>query len=143
MYPVPMEHIQACGGVVYRIESGRIQVLVIFRRGYWDLPKGKREEGESIAMCAVREVSEEVGIQIPMIVSELGTTLHTYSFEGTHYHKETHWFSMITRSTEFNPQLEEDIELVQWLDLDEAMKRVGFQNLKTVLIRFSKAIISE
>lgn len=135
-----MEHIQACGGVVYRIMSGRIQVLVIYRRGYWDLPKGKREDGESITMCAVREVSEEVGIPIPMIVSNLGSTTHTYTFEGTQIHKETFWFSMITQSTDFSPQHEEDIEQVQWMDLDEAIKRVGFQNLKTVLNRFSRAI---
>lgn len=135
-----MEHIQACGGVVYRIESEEIQVLVIFRRGYWDLPKGKREDGESLAMCAVREVSEEVGIPLPMIVNNLGKTTHTYSFEGIQYHKETFWYSMVTTSKEFRPQLEEDIELVQWMNLDEAQKRVGFQNLKTVLGRFSKAI---
>jgi 8-oxo-dGTP pyrophosphatase MutT (NUDIX family) len=135
-----MEHLQSCGGVLYRIESGNVQVLVIFRRGFWDLPKGKREDGESIAMCAVREVSEEVGIPIAMIVSDLGTTTHTYSFEGIQYHKETFWFSMITRSTEFSPQQEEDIELVQWMNLDEAIKRVGFQNLKTVLGRFSRAM---
>lgn len=135
-----MEHLQACGGVLYRIESGKFQVLVIFRRGFWDLPKGKREDGESIAMCAVREVSEEVGIPIPIIVSDLGTTTHSYSFEGIQYHKVTFWFSMITRSTEFSPQQEEDIEQVQWMDLDEAIKRVGFQNLKSVLGRFSRTM---
>ena len=135
-----MEHIQACGGVVYRIKSDRIQVLVLFRRGFWDLPKGKRELNESLKECAVREVSEEVGIPIPMIVAELGSTTHTYTLEGTHVHKETFWYSMITCAVDFSPQLEEDIELVQWMDLDEALKRVGFQNLKTVLGRFSKAI---
>jgi hypothetical protein len=75
-----------------------------------------------------------------MIVAELGSTTHTYTLEGTHVHKETFWYSMITCAVDFSPQLEEDIELVQWMDLDEALKRVGFQNLKTVLGRFSKAI---
>jgi len=135
-----MEHVQACGGVVYRIESGRIQILLIFRRGYWDIPKGKREDGESLAMCAVREVSEEVGIPFPMIVSDLGSTTHSYSLEGIQYHKETFWYTMITRASEFSPQHEEDIEQVQWMDLEEAQKRVGFQNLKTVLSRFSKLL---
>jgi hypothetical protein len=75
-----------------------------------------------------------------MIVTCLGTTTHTYTFEGGHIHKETFWYAMITQSTKFNPQYEEDIELVQWMDLDEALKRVGFQNLKTVLSRFSRAM---
>ena len=38
------------------------EILWIFRRGFWDLPKGKLDEGETIQTCAVREVEEETGI---------------------------------------------------------------------------------
>lgn len=134
------EHIQACGGVVYRIDGQNVHVLLIYRRGYWDIPKGKLEENESIEMCAAREVSEETGIEIPMIIQSLGETYHTYSMGDVHIKKTTSWFSMVTRSTHFTAQLEEEIEQVDWVELKHAQKLVGFQNLRTVLSRFEASI---
>ncbi|MFM8758223.1 MAG: NUDIX domain-containing protein, partial [Methylophilaceae bacterium] len=43
----------AAGGLV---ENELGQVLMIFRRGKWDLPKGKLDPNESIDECALREV---------------------------------------------------------------------------------------
>ena len=45
------EIIKAAGGLVVN-ETG--EVLFIHRRGYWDLPKGKRDPGESKKVTAVR-----------------------------------------------------------------------------------------
>ena len=43
--------LDAAGGVAYN-EQG--DILMIFRRGKWDLPKGKLDAGESIDECALR-----------------------------------------------------------------------------------------
>ena len=51
--------IKAGGGLVLN-EKG--ELLMIYRRGKWDLPKGKLDEGETIEECAVREVMEETGV---------------------------------------------------------------------------------
>ena len=48
--------IKAGGGLV-KNKAG--DVLLIFRRGKWDLPKGKLDDNESLLECAVREVKEE------------------------------------------------------------------------------------
>ena len=53
--------IEAAGGLVV---DDAAKVLMIFRNGRWDLPKGKLEPGERIEDCAVREVSEECGLRI-------------------------------------------------------------------------------
>ena len=42
--------ITAAGGLVQNNEGA---FLLIFRRGFWDLPKGKLDVGESIPDCAV------------------------------------------------------------------------------------------
>ena len=43
--------IEAAGGyVVRRTKKGNLKVLVIFRRGVWDLPKGKLDRGETPAV---------------------------------------------------------------------------------------------
>lgn len=130
--------IQACGGVLFRVKDAAVEVLLIYRRNYWDIPKGKLEDGESVAMCAVREVSEEVGIPIPMVVTRLGTTSHTYNEAGSKIKKTTDWFVMVTLSETFSPQLEEEIDEVRWINIKEAKNLVGFHNLRIVLGRFQK-----
>ena len=56
-----LKSIIAAGGIVMNKNN---EVLLIHRRGKWDLPKGKLDCGETIEDTAVREVSEEVGIPI-------------------------------------------------------------------------------
>ena len=46
----------AAGGLVFNPKG---EILAMQRRGFWDLPKGKMEKGESIQQTAVREVQEE------------------------------------------------------------------------------------
>lgn len=141
MNDLPVEPIAAAGGVVLNYPSldAEPKVLMIFRNGYWDLPKGKVELGESIEMCAVREVSEEVGSSIPAIVKPLGTTYHEYIMEGKLMGKTTYWYSMIfTKKETCVPQKEEGIEQVKWITLSQAIEKLGFDNLLPVLKNFSE-----
>src|SRR3982751_3416807 len=52
--------VKAGGGLVVNEEN---KILMIFRRGKWDLPKGKLDKGETLEQCAVREVEEETGLK--------------------------------------------------------------------------------
>ena len=58
----------AGGGVVF---DKKKNVLLIFRNGKWDLPKGHLDKNEHIEDCAIREVEEECGIIQPKIQEEL------------------------------------------------------------------------
>src|SRR5215469_11706824 len=69
-----MKKIIAAGGLVFNDKN---ELLMIFRRGKWDLPKGKLDEGESIEACAVREVQEETGLNVEL-QSFIGLTYHEY-----------------------------------------------------------------
>lgn len=130
-----MRLITAAGGVVLRKPNDENEILLIYRNGQWDLPKGKCELGETIEACARREVAEEVGIPEPEILRSLGTTQHEYVQSGEHILKTTHWYLMETESVQFKPQLEELIEEVAWVHLDKAILQVGFENLRKVLFR--------
>jgi 8-oxo-dGTP pyrophosphatase MutT (NUDIX family) len=105
--------IQAAGGLVKNNED---KVLMIFRRGKWDLPKGKLDKGEKIEDCAIREVKEETGLKNVKLNSPLLVTYHTYH-EGTKFVlKESHWFTMmITGEQKLTPQTEEDIFDIKWI----------------------------
>lgn len=109
-----LKKIFAAGGLV-KNEQG--ELLMIFRRGKWDLPKGKLDEGESIAECAIREVKEETGLQTLQLEELAGITHHQYfdTWIGEEVIKETHWFHMLAPGTQtLIPQTEEDIQHIQW-----------------------------
>jgi len=105
----------AGGGVVVNENN---QVLFIYRRKKWDLPKGKLDPGEDIKACAIREVMEETGIRNLTIGNLIIVTTHSYEENGLNMQKETHWFEMkastVDNST-LTPQLEEDIEKIEWV----------------------------
>jgi 8-oxo-(d)GTP phosphatase len=140
--PVEMVPVTAAGGVIFRKDAVGVHVLVIRRNGNWDLPKGKLELGESVQACAMREVSEELGIDPPIIVCPLDATWHMYEMDGESYGKTTHWFLMISKAVTFVPQAEELIEEVRWFHIDEALRLVAFENLRIVLGRV-KAVLAE
>ncbi|MFT4061315.1 MAG: NUDIX domain-containing protein [Edaphocola sp.] len=107
------EPITAAGGVVYE-PTGK--VLMIYRRDKWDLPKGKHDEGETIAECALREVQEETGVANLALHEKIGETLHVYT-QGKHeYLKTTHWFRMtVPEAQALVPQAEEQIADARWV----------------------------
>jgi 8-oxo-dGTP pyrophosphatase MutT (NUDIX family) len=61
-----LETITHAGGVVYRLQRGAVQYLLVGPKkevpGEWLLPKGHIENGENTPEAAVREVREETGI---------------------------------------------------------------------------------
>lgn len=106
--------ILAGGGIV---ESPNQKILMIYRRGKWDLPKGKWDEGESIEECALREVQEETGLSPDLsIVEKVGETYHVYPYLAKEALKTTHWFRMKVKKEEaLIPQAEEAIMDAKWV----------------------------
>jgi len=128
----------AAGGLVFNDKN---ELLMIFRRGKWDLPKGKLDEGEDIEDCAVREVKEETGLENVSIENFTGLTFHEYF--DTHLNedvrKETHWYKMKAKGMQaLIPQTEEDIEKIIWADeeeLKECLKNT-YQSIKEIIEKF-------
>lgn len=126
--------VTAAGGVLFRRKNDTVYVLLIFRRGVWDLPKGKLEGEESIIECARREVSEEVGCPLPEVIDKLIETYHEYEQNGSLLGKTTHWYAMHTDMRDgFEPEEREGIVDVAWVQIEKAKARVGYENLRTVL----------
>ena len=105
--------IQAAGGLVYNDQD---QLLIMKRKGRWDLPKGKLDEGETLESCAVREVQEETGLKKVTLKDFLTTTYHTYDESGKHILKESHWYKMHAPGDQtLHPQTDEQITEVKWV----------------------------
>ncbi|PZP52307.1 MAG: hypothetical protein DI598_00955 [Pseudopedobacter saltans] len=115
----------AGGGLVLNANQ---ELLMIYRLGFWDLPKGKWEEGETIEECAVREVEEETGIAGIVLEKLIGLTYHEYFNKYTQEDvvKETHWFLMtIPDLQELTPQISEDIQKAEWIPLKNVPEKLS------------------
>jgi 8-oxo-dGTP pyrophosphatase MutT (NUDIX family) len=126
----PTRCVSAAGGYVVREGPGGPELLLIRRLGVWDLPKGKREDGETVEDCARREVCEEVGIRELCITRPLGTTLHGYVRKNRFDVKRTFWYRMETPERDFTPQTDEAIEAVAWMPVREAAQALGYESLR-------------
>ena len=104
--------IKAAGGLVRKDDK----VLLIHRLEKWDLPKGKLDKNESPSDGALREVEEECNVKISL-GEKICSTWHTYSRNGKRILKKTTWYAMdCLDDSEMAPQLEEDIDAVQWMN---------------------------
>jgi 8-oxo-dGTP pyrophosphatase MutT (NUDIX family) len=112
----------AAGGLVTNQHE---ELLMIFRRGKWDLPKGKLDADETIEACAVREVQEETGIRNIELGKLIGITHHDYfdPWVKEDVTKASHWYAMKIKDDQILiPQTEEDITEIKWVDEYEMKK---------------------
>lgn len=133
IYPL----IDASGGVVL---NDRQDLLMIYRRHHWDLPKGKTDSGETAEQAAVREVEEETGVINPVIQKPLKDTYHMYQLKGEWVLKRTQWFQMRASHQKLKPQSEEEIETAVWMPRDELVEKIAqtYHSLVPVLEPFIK-----
>lgn len=128
--------ITAAGGVVINPKE---EALLIFRRGKWDLPKGKLDDGETIEDCAIREVKEETGLLNVKITGELPITHHIYQQERKMMLKKSIWFKMFADDNQILvPQTEEDITEIKWVPVKELQGYLNqtYPSVKDVLTDF-------
>ncbi|HVI47371.1 MAG TPA: NUDIX domain-containing protein [Chitinophaga sp.] len=122
----------AAGGLISNPEG---EILMMFRRGKWDLPKGKQDPGEDLETCAVREVTEETGLYTINLAHKITETFHYYPMKNKKVLKHTHWYRMQFTGTELTiPQIEEDIQDIQWIKPVNVEKylKYSYENIREV-----------
>lgn len=131
-----MRFVRAAGGVV---EDDDGLVLSILRNGRsGDLPKGRVEEGETLATAALREVEEETGVKAHIVGPRVPMlkTYHIYNLYGGWHLKQTSWFGMHAegRNIATTPQREEGIEAASWTTKAEWQRRLraGYATMRTI-----------
>lgn len=128
--------IEAAGGIV---QNHKKEILFIFRKGKWDLPKGKIEKAESVEIAAQREIEEETGVTDLTLKKKIHTTYHTYNEFGKDILKVSHWFYFLSENEqELKPQTEEDITEVKWIatkDIKSPMANT-YESIKELMTLF-------
>lgn len=128
----------SAGGVVLAETRPDAPVALVAHRSargslQWTLPKGAREEGETVAETALREVREETGLEAELI-GPLDTIDYWFVWapERTRYHKFVHYFLMRFAGGDFS-QRDHEMEDAAWFEPAEARRRMSFANERKLL----------
>jgi 8-oxo-dGTP pyrophosphatase MutT (NUDIX family) len=120
----------SAGGIVVRYEAGRPQFVAGSRRRErdgrtWTLPKGTPHRNETIEETAVREVSEETGLDV-RITGPLAFIEYTFVQSGTRIHKTVHYFLMEPVGGDL-ARHDHEFDQVRWVDFGEATSLLTFE----------------
>lgn len=127
--------VEAGGGIVEKDDK----ILLIYRKGKWDLPKGKLEKKEGKEEGALREVEEECNVKV-RLGDEITHTWHTYVRNGKKHLKKTYWYRMeILDDSKMQPQLEESITDVRWMDARATRQAMvnSFRSIRHVIKKYN------
>ena len=95
----------------------------------WALPKGIIGRGESAADAAVREVSEETGIQ-GRLLEKLGDVRYVYMWRGERVFKVVSFFLLrysSGRLGDISPEHRREVDETRWIKLDEASGALAYR----------------
>ncbi len=129
----------SAGGVIYRRTPQGLVICLIATKGgsRWQLPKGKREAGESLEQTAAREVTEETGL-----TGRVGRRLEkidlwfTWNEDGiaVRHHKLVYFFLLEYEHGD-TADHDDEVEDARWFDAEEALARLTFSNERRVVER--------
>jgi 8-oxo-dGTP pyrophosphatase MutT (NUDIX family) len=126
-------YLKAAGGIVTNHLN---ELLFIFKQGYWDLPKGKIDKGEKKKVAAIREVSEECGVNELTITRKVAKTYHIAKLRGRYVLKKTTWYEMFCNDpANLKPDATEGITDLKWIDpqKDNWIEKQLFRSLTELL----------
>jgi 8-oxo-dGTP diphosphatase len=99
-------------------------------KGYWALPGGRVDPGETVEQTIVREVKEETGLDVA-VVSKIGEYHEQGVQDGVEYNYYPACFLVKTIGGEIKKQ-ESEIEEIKLFSLNEIPEILAFEHAKMI-----------
>ena len=99
--------------------------------GHWGVPKGHIEENEKEEETALREIKEEVGLDV--IIDTGFRALETYSPKDGVI-KDVVYFVAYSKSMDTAMQVEE-VRDIKWVEMNEAIGLIEFQDMQEIIMK--------
>jgi diadenosine hexaphosphate hydrolase (ATP-forming) len=121
------------GGIVLKAIDGQLKIALARDPAEgdnaWVIPKGHVHEGESLETAAIREIRDEVGVQMPILICYLGF-IRRLSVEdwGETVQKDIHLFlAYASGPIEIKPADSETVTESAWFTLRAALQVIPFK----------------
>jgi 8-oxo-dGTP pyrophosphatase MutT (NUDIX family) len=133
----------SAGGIVVRFRDGDPELVVGRRRRErdgitWSLPKGTPHPGEVTEQTALREVTEETGLDV-RIVRRFDSIGYTFVQGGTRIDKTVHYFLMQPTGGDLGRH-DHEFDEVRWIRFDEAPMLLTFETERALVARAAEAV---
>lgn len=141
---IPIRDQVSAGGVVYRGEPGRIEVVIVAVGGNnrWQLPKGLVDRNEKPEVTAVREAREEGGVTSE-VVNHIETVEYWYvgldNGIRVRFHKRVHFYLMRYLSGDTKDH-DWEVNEARWVPIEDATNQLAFDNERRVMERARELI---
>ncbi len=131
----------SAGGVIYRPDPGGVQVALVSVKGgkIWTLPKGKVDGRESFEETALREVSEETGLN-GELAGKLGEITYWYYLPERLRCKKTVYFFLMKYVSGSTEDHDWEVDDAAWFPIGEAIHAVSYKGDREMLEKAKKLI---
>ncbi|MEZ0073348.1 NUDIX domain-containing protein [Planotetraspora sp. GP83] len=123
----PTDMIRAAGAVVWRGDETDPEVALIHRPKYddWSFPKGKLKPGEHVISAALREVTEETGLDV--VLGRCLPPIH-YLKDGR-LKRVDYWAARAVDTTDAGGDVTavDEVDEVVWLPLEKARRLLTYE----------------
>lgn len=129
-----MKHEKSCGGLIYRVRGGKIELLLLKHLfgTHWSFPKGHMEAGETEMMTALREIKEETGLRV-FLRDGFRETVE-YSPKINVKKQVVYFIGFTLNESALHPQ-EEEVSELKWFEIHDAYDIVAFKNDKNLIAK--------
>jgi len=125
-----VEHPVSAGGVVYKLDKGKVEVVICGRASpaTWNLPKGTPDAGESIEETALREVNEETGLEVDL-EEYIGSINYWFvlAADRVRCHKTVHFYLMISKGG-LTSNHDPEFDRIEWVSAKKAIELLTHEN---------------
>src|SRR3989338_1154301 len=124
----------SAGGVGYRQDNDDYQfALILDAYDKWTFPKGHIEKNEDREKAALREVAEEIGLTKTKNLGYLDSIEIKVKEPGKRPVPKTVYYYLIkAEDRELNITKEPEVKEAKWLNQEEALKIIGYENAKNI-----------
>jgi 8-oxo-dGTP pyrophosphatase MutT (NUDIX family) len=128
---MPTEH--SAGAIIFRKEEGEnLYLLLHYKSGHWEFPKGHIEKGEKEIETAKRETEEETGIKDIVFIKGFEEPIKYFFRAKKRTISKTVIFYLAETKIKKIKLSKEHIGF-KWLDYKEAKKQITFKNAQKII----------